>query len=406
MNIVVLSQLFPPETAAGANRVSALVNALESRHTVRVVTLEPGYPDPSLYRRADWQAADHARTIRIERQPAFRPHDSSLARRALRELIMSVALAWRARGGRPDVVVVSTPSMFLAPLGWLLARVQRARFVWDVRDLTWRYALESVPSGGLQRRALLVLERFMLWLLRRSDLVIAATAGLASVLQAQAVPAERMLTLPNGVTRAFLAKFPSQPVLSSRVESARPQVAYVGLMGYNHGIGIFLEVARLLPGIDLHLVGDGPERPAIEARLRDGALPNVHLHGYITDSAELVRRYEASDVLINHTKDAPILNDIVYPAKLSEYFATGRPVVYAGSGFAADVFRSRDLAEVTAPGDSAAIAAGIERVLADPVRAHDRACRARAMVEAEFCRESQLESLLTELERRFGGRRG
>lgn len=405
MNVLVISQLFPPETAAGANRVGAIVGALESRHDVRVVTLEPGYPDPALYRREDWQAADRARGTQLVRRPAFRPHDSSLARRALREIRMSAALVWRARGGRPAVVVVSTPSMFLAPFGWLLARFQGARFVWDVRDLTWRYALESVPSRGLQRGALLALERLMLGLLRRSDLVLAATAGLARVLAQQGVPAERMLLLPNGVTRAFLGAFPSEPVRRVRSAGDRPQVTYIGLMGYNHGIGILLDVARLLPGIDLHLVGDGPERPAIEARLREGSLPNVHLHGYITDAAELVRRYEASDVLVNHTKDRPILNDIVYSAKLPEYFATGRPVVYAGSGFAADLFRERDLAEVTAPDDPAAIAAGIGHVLADPARALDRARRARAMVEREFCREDQLAVLLSELEQRFGGTR-
>ena len=90
MNVLVISQLFPPETAAGANRVGAIVGALESRHDVRVVTLEPGYPDPALYRREDWQAADRARGTQLVRRPAFRPHDSSLARRALREIRIAI----------------------------------------------------------------------------------------------------------------------------------------------------------------------------------------------------------------------------------------------------------------------------------------------------------------------------
>src|SRR6185503_12343453 len=110
----------------------------------------------------------------------------------------------RSARGRADIVLVSTPSMFLAPAAWLAARLQGARFVWDVRDLTWRYAQESVRTGGIQLAMLKALEGFMLWLLKRSDLVIAATAGLAGVLKRQGVPAERMLTVPNGVSRAWL----------------------------------------------------------------------------------------------------------------------------------------------------------------------------------------------------------
>jgi len=402
VDIVMISQLFPPETAAGANRVAAFASALHERFGLRVVTLEPGYPDPKLYPRTAWRESDRARGIPIKRIPAFRPHDPSLMRRALREIVMSLSLVWAARGGVPDVILVSTPSMFLAPAGWLSARLSGARFVWDVRDLTWRYAKECVATGGGQHRLLDWLETLMLWLLRRTDLVIAATAGLGQVLLEQGVPAAKMITVSNGVSKSFLDVFSSA---ASTGRSARPRVTYVGLMGYNHGIGILLDVARLLPGVDVYLVGDGPERPAIEDRLRDGKLANVVLCGYVTDPAELAGYYLSSDVLVNHTKDTPILNQIVYPAKIFEYFATRRPVVYAGAGFAANLLRERDLALVVPPNDPVALARGIEEVLGDPHRASERSERARRSVETEFCREVQLRTLSDELERRFGGAR-
>ncbi len=394
-----ITQFFPPETAAGANRTGAMAEALRGRYALEVLTLEPGYPDPALHAASDWREADRARGYSVQRRPAFRPHEASLVRRAMREIAMSMALVSTARGARPDVILVSTPSMFLAPAAWLAARWTGAKFAWDVRDLTWAYARESVPAGGLQLWLVAGLERMMRWLLRRTDLVIAATAGLARVLVRQGVPEARMVTLANGVSREFLDRFaPEAP----RPLPARPRVTYVGLMGYNHGIGILLDVARRLPQVDVVLVGDGPERPGLEARLRQDGPANVRLERYVTDPGALAEHYRASDVLVNHTKDTPILNEIVLPAKTFEYFATRRPVVYAGSGFAADLLRERDLAVVVAPEDAAALARGIEQVLAEPERSRERSERARLLAEREYCREVQLERLVEEFERRFG----
>jgi glycosyltransferase involved in cell wall biosynthesis len=395
----VVTQLFPPETAAGAKRVGAFAAALARGFDVTVATLEPGYPDARLYAGVDWRSQDAARGHAVRRRPAFRPHGASLPLRALREIAMSAALVGSA-GGRADLVLVSTPSMFLAPFAWMAARLRGARFAWDVRDLTWRYARESAPTGGGQRWLLGALEGLMLHILRRADLVIAATEGLAGVLRRQGVPAERMVTIPNGVSRELLDAFPEPPP----PRLGRPRVTYAGLMGYNHGIGILVEVAARLPHVDFALVGDGPERAAIEARLRDGGPANVVLRGYVTDPADLVALYRASDVLVNHTKDTPTLDDIVFPAKTFEYFATRRPVVHAGRGWSAELLRERDVAVVVPPGDAGALARGIEQVLAEPERTRERCERARRFVEQEYAREAQAERLAEEIGRRFGPR--
>ena len=402
VDLLLITQLFPPETAAGANRTGAMAESLSGRFDVRVATLEPGYPDPSLYAIGEWRAADAARAFEVARQPAFRPHGASLTKRALREIGMSLSLVRSARG-RADIVLVSTPSMFLAPIAWLAARRRGARFVWDVRDLTWRYARESVRTGGFQRLLLQGLEALMLAVLKRSDLVIAATAGLARVLERQGVPASRMVTVPNGVSRAWLAQCEAMAA-AGPVPGDRPRVTYVGLMGYNHGIGILVDVAARLPHVDVVLVGDGPEREGIEKRVRDAGITNVTLAGYVTDREQLLAHYADSHVLVNHTKDTPVLQDIVFPAKTFEYFATGRAVVHAGAGWASDLLREHDVAEVVPPGDAAALAAAIERVLADPARARERAKRARDFVARDYCREPLLELLAGEMERRFAKR--
>ncbi|MFN8587538.1 MAG: glycosyltransferase family 4 protein [Candidatus Eisenbacteria bacterium] len=408
LKLSLLTQFFPPETAAGANRTGALAAALAARHALRVHTLAPGYPEPALYDGVDWAAADAARGFPVQRGPAFKPHDRSLVKRAWREIGMSRALVdaaareWRAAGERPDVVLVSTPSMFLAPFaaGW--ARRTGARFVWDVRDLTWRYARESAPTSGVQRFLLGGLEAFLMHEMKRADLAVAATAGLGRVLVREGVPESRVHTLANGVPRAWLARFANAAGAPAvRRASLRSRVSYVGLMGYNHGIGVLVEAAAKLAHVDFVLVGDGPEREGIAASIAERGLRNVTLAPYATTPEALEAHYRASDVLVSHTRSTPILDDIVFPAKSYEYFATGVPVVYAGTGWAADVLREQDLACVVPPQDPAALAEGIARTLAEPQAAAARAARARATVEREWCREDQLARLVEELERRF-----
>jgi glycosyltransferase involved in cell wall biosynthesis len=399
VRVLFVTQFFPPETSAGANRAGAIATALHERFALRVATLEPGYPDPAHFAPGDGADSDAGRGFEVGRGPTFPPHGASLVARALREIGMSVRLVAGAGGPRPDLVLVSTPSMFLGPVAWWEARLRGARFAWDVRDLTWVYARESTAKGGAARAVLGLLERVMLWHLRRADLVIAATDGLARVLARQGVPEPRLVTLTNGVSREILDTFAGDP---PHVPTPRPRVTYVGLMGYNHGIGVLLDAAERLPHADFVLVGDGPERETLEARLANGGPVNVKLLPYETDRAALVRRYRESDVLVNHVKSTPTLDDIVYPAKTFEYFATKRPVVHAGAGYAADQLRAQDLALVVPPDDPTALARGIEAVIAAPEAARERAQRAREFVEREHCREDQLTEFLGELESRFG----
>jgi glycosyltransferase involved in cell wall biosynthesis len=392
--LLVITQFLPPETCAAANRISAMLEALTPHFELEVIALQPSYPDPDLFTAQQARDWDSGQVYVIGRLFSFKPHDTSLFRRAWREIGMSWRLTWAAQDAAVDAVLISTPSMFLAPFAYILTKLKRAKLIWDVRDLTWRYAKESVANSAFKLRLLDVFEAVMLWIMRRTDLVISATEGLSDVIVEQGIPRERICTVANGVSKHFLDRFPNQlPTLKER-----PRISYVGLMGYNHGIDVLLKAARLLPELDVHFVGDGPQRMELEQMARQWNLDNVTFHGYVTDQEQLVKHYLESDVLVNHTKDTPTLNRIINPAKAFEYFASRRPIVYAGRGYAADFIKQHDLGEVVPPNDAAALARGIQATLHDPISARNRALRARQLVETQFCREEQMKALAIHLQ--------
>jgi glycosyltransferase involved in cell wall biosynthesis len=396
--ILIVTQFFSPETGAGARRIHALAESLAKHHKVVVTTLRPSYPSPQLFDEIDLERFDACSTLTVKRTFGFQPYSRTLILRGLREISMSFRLILHANSSPADVVLVTTPSMFLGPFGWLLAKMKRARFVWDVRDLTWRYGRESVDAGHFQAKITAMIEAWMRFILIRADFVVGATPGVSQLLIAEhCVPASKVATISNGVSRKLIAAFNAK-VASTHT---RPRVLYLGLLGNNHGIGILVDVARLLPDIDFIIVGDGPEKPIIEARIEELGVGNLSLQGYCTNENEMVAFYQDSDILFNHTKDRPVLNDTVMPFKNFEYMATGKPMVYAGKGLAVDLLDPIGCAEIAEPENPESIAAAIRRLLDNPERAREMGQRGKDFVVENGVREDLMEKFVAEIESRL-----
>jgi glycosyltransferase involved in cell wall biosynthesis len=90
------------------------------------------------------------------------------------------------------------------------------------------------------------------------------------------------------------------------------------------------------------------------------------------------------------------------PIKLFEYMATGRPVVYAGRGVAANLWRQIGCAVTVPPGDPKSISTAISTLLQDPEQRRVLGLRGQACVRANFVREKLLEELAYTLKERFG----
>ncbi len=393
--ILLLTQFFPPETGAAAKRLEALTRVLSDRHEVSVVTLLPSYPSPSLFADIDINRFDSQYDFNIKRTFSFQPYSTNLLFRGFREVLMSFRLLFHALSYPADIVLVSTPSMFLGPFAWILAKVKHAQIIWDVRDLTWRYGGQSVDAPRIQSAMMFLIEAGMKFFLRRTDLVVGATPGVSQLLTAEHdVPEKRNITILNGVSRSFMDEFEQ---ISGDVHE-RPRVTYVGLLGNNHGISVLVDVAREMPELDFIIVGGGPEEALIKEKLKETQIDNFHLLGYCINPAELIRFYQDADLLINHTKDRSVLNRTVVPAKFSEYMTTGKPFVYAGKGIAIQFLDEVGCAVLTQSEDPAAIINAIRWVTDHMEEARIMGQRGREYVGAHLVREDLMERYVDEIE--------
>ncbi len=369
--VSLVTQFFPPETFAGANRVAAMAKALAEQSSLLIAAPRPGYPDPAAYAGQELPPVFHGATVR--RISPFTAQRRSWPARAGAEGRMAVALARVATRSRPEVLVASSPSMFLGPACLGAARARRARFVWDLRDLTWEYGREGdVIAGRVALTSIRALARVMWATATRADLVVCANDGLAELVRERVtdVPVE---VVRNGIDRSLLQLFDPSPPWPGGPTS----VLYAGLLGHAQELEVLVEVAALAPDLRIVLAGDGPCRGALEELVRERGLDNVAFTGYVAPD-RLGRLYHSSDVLFAQVRPTMLHAVTAVPSKLYEYMAAARPIVYAGEGAAAALVEETGAGLTAPPGDARAIVDAI-RAAASPAGA-ERGVRGRAYV--------------------------
>ncbi len=170
--------------------------------------------------------------------------------------------------------------------------------------------------------------------------------------------------IPNGVDWPRYASLP--PPEGSLV-------LFIGRMERRKGAAVLVDaLARLrerVPSAELLLVGEGPERRAVEEAV-PGALRDVVIFAGRVDPAELPEVFKRAAVVC-----APSLGGESFGIVLLEAMSAGRPVVASSIPGYAAVARDGVDGILVPPGDAAGLASALADLLTDPDRA-------RAMGEA------------------------
>jgi glycogen synthase len=267
--------------------------------------------------------------------------------------------------GRPDLVHVHCgEDLAVLPLAQLAARWHHCPLVATVH-LSVRHALRPVTArGALLRAAGGAVEG---WLLPGAHAVIALTPTTARLLRGDGIPAGRVRVIPPGYDPTLFAAAPADDPFPGL---PRPRVAYLGRLAPQKDVGTLLAAfARLPADLQLLLVGDGPDRAALQRRAqRCGG--RVHFTGFVPH-AQVPAVLSHVDLLV-----LPSLYEDLSSA-LIEAMATGLPVVASRVGGTADLVRHGVNGLLVAPRDAGALAAAISQVLADPAAAARMSAAAR-----------------------------
>lgn len=356
MKVVVVSGIWPPDVGGPASHAPALADALrEAGHDVEVVTT-------------------------ADQEPERRPYPVRWVRRTLpapwRHLAVALAVAKAAR--RSDRVYATT-MIRRAALGATLARrplVAKlvADEVYERERRAGRFAgtLEEFQdtAGGLRVR---LLRRTRTGALRRAGHVLVPSAYLRRIALDWGLAPHRVTVVPNPAPE--LPTLPPRDDARAALGISGPALGTAGRLTAQKALGDALAALARVPDVELLVLGDGPERAALERRAEElGVAARVRFLG-AGSRDDVVALFRAVDAALLTSAWENL------PHTLLEALAAGTPVIATAVGGIPEVVVEGANGLLVPPGDVDAIASAIDRVVRDRPLRESLAANAAASVE-------------------------
>jgi len=188
--------------------------------------------------------------------------------------------------------------------------------------------------------------------------IVTVSAALKDGMVALGIPAARIRVLRNGVDLAMFRP-KDRTAARSRLALTGPTLLSVGHLIERKGHGLVIGALPALPEYELLIVGDGPERPALEQQaVRLGVGARVRFLGRVAHE-DLAEIYSASDALVLASSREG------WPNVLLESMACGTPVVASGIWGNPEVVARPEAGVLMAERTSDGVAAAVRALFAN-----------------------------------------
>jgi glycosyltransferase involved in cell wall biosynthesis len=334
--------------ARSGSRVRLLVRRSDPRPTAEVLALFGLQPHPCLEVR---------RLGVLHRRGSYvLPRASFLARAA------AAGLAARRRGA-----IVFTRDLQLADLLLRVPAAGPGAVVYEAHAVeeilyTERGALYGTAEKADAGKAARIARREQrVW--KRAGGFVTTTAGIRDAFAERHGARARVRVIPNGCDLPTACAFPGLAA------ERPPRVLYAGQLYPWKGADVLVEAMTAVPAARLVILGgiDGEAdtrriRSLVERHgLRDrtempGLVPQARVADELARAAVVVAPFLRAGMTERHTS----------PLKVFEAMAAGRPIVASDLPSSREVLRDGENALLVPPGDAAALAAALRRVLSEP----------------------------------------
>ncbi len=352
MTTIIFGDLFSfPEGHAATNRIFTYAKGLkENGMQVQVICFSNDYlaqPDGVAEGIPYYNAFN-----RVNRSPSF------FARRwhKLKKYVRTYQLI-RTISGQDKVLAINRWSdiPFTQFYCWLLSRIFGIKIITECNEHPLRYHQEGAWrrwSGRIRFR----LDAFF------SDGILCISNYLVRFHKDRGVAQRKLFLLPSTVDPTRFNQVGERPINDF-------YIGYFGSLTFRRDdIGVLLDAYSILHknGKTAKLVLGGfctePERQKIRERITElGIQDGVLLVEYLSRN-EILRYIGHADILVM-VRARDLESDASYPSKLTEFLASGRPVLSVNVGEVAEYLEDGVSAFLVPPGDSEAMAAKLNQMI-------------------------------------------
>jgi len=346
--ILIISNYYPPEKGAAANRIEQLALKLhQNNYRVSVVCPLGNYPKGELFPeyKGKFSVTENRDNITVNRLWIYPSVSKNIFVRIVSVLSFSLCLlGYLLFRKTPKKVVVQSPPLLLSFLSVLVLSLKNKKIILNISDL-WPLAaieLKAVKAGSFSHKVSLFMERFIY---KKATVIIG---------QSEEIIAHVKTIFPE--KKAFLYRnFPdhkSDAFTLKTIENEPIKLFFAGLLGIAQGVS---ELCRQIDlkdlNIELHLFGDGAEKAAIQSLIADGKNSKIVYHGMM-DRKALHETLQTFDIALVPLKTR-IYGSV--PSKIFEYAALGFPVLYFGGGEGENIVEENQLGWVASVGNFEAL---------------------------------------------------
>jgi len=238
------------------------------------------------------------------------------------------------------------------------------------------------------------------WQQRFPDRVVVVCDAIRRILLQKRVADERIVTIYNAIDPIPEGFEPRPDELRAELD-LRPDhrvILDLGRFSREKAVPNFLRaidrLRRRIPEVIGLLVGEGPDRPAIEAEIAERGLESaVRVVGYRTDA---IRFYAIADVLAipSHSEGLPMV--------LLEAMRHEVPVVATRVGGVPEALTDGETGRLVPPADPEALAGALADVLEQPDKTRTFVANAHRLVQSDFSQERRGERILAMYEELLG----
>lgn len=343
MNLLILTQYFPPETGAPQNRLFELAVRLKRLgHNVDVLTAMPNYPQMEVYEayKGKWSHEDTMDGLRVKRAFIYVSKSKSIVARLLNyfSFVITSFFTGLFMKGKWDAIICESPPLFLGFSAVALSKLRGAKLIFNVSDL-WPESAEKLEI--VTNKSLLSLAYWLEgWCYKNSVLVTGQTQGIVKDInhRFKSVPT---YWLPNGVDLSYFNPDKVSKVWREKngFLSTDLLLGYAGIIGHAQGLEIIIEAAKSLQNkihIKFVLVGEGPVKDQLKALKFEYKLDNVFLYNGVgkTDMPEVVASFDLALIPLRNLE----LFKGAIPSKIFENLAMRKPLILGVDGEARKLF--------------------------------------------------------------------
>ncbi len=326
MQVLLITQYFPPELGASSSRWGDYVSIMTKKGIkVSVICEMPNYPSGKYFPGFKNKLVDIEKknNLTIIRTLAFATNRQTKIKKLIHYLIfMFSGMLQSARLKNFDIVIVSSPPLFVGLIGVFYKAISSKGYWLDIRDL-WPDSV--VALGQMKKGALYKLAKKVERLIYKSaEGFIFAVPDFNKYINKKYnylnKPSQNLI---NGVSLDFIKKSKSMKVSPDKEFT----ILYSGNFGLAQNLETIIYSAEKLQNfpINFKFIGDGVQYSFLKNLVKSKKLKNVYFIKSIK-RIELIKHIKMASVCVAPLKKDELFKNAI-PSKIFEYLACERPVI-------------------------------------------------------------------------------